>query len=196
MGPLLGRPAGRRQEEDELRDVRDLRRSACGVRAEHAQRGLAARGIAAGNARIQATAATLPILVANNTQSATTAPGENGRLWESFADPALGRQWLWDVPGYVDASGPNPLGFGTRTVSGTTFLITVDGQFPAPGSLGAADYQRARFDLASALLGNGYWGAATSGYDAPLYFDEMDGGALHRRGYLGKAVDQHPEPDA
>ena len=39
--------------------------------------------------------ADLAVLVANNTQSPTTAPGENGRLWESFADPALGRQWSW-----------------------------------------------------------------------------------------------------
>ena len=156
--------------------------------------GLWQRGIAAGNATIQGTppADAPPILIANNTQSATTAPGENGRLWESFADPALGRQWLWDVPGYVNAGGPNPLGFGTRTVSGTTYLMAVDGQFPAPGSLGAADYQRARFDLGSALLGDGYWGAATTGYDAPLYFDEMDGGTLHQRGYLGQAVDPQP----
>src|SRR6185312_13600163 len=132
----------------------------------------------------------IPILIANNTQSATTAPGENGRLWESFADPVLGRQWNWDVPNYVDASGPNPLGFATQTGTPGTHFETVDGQFNQPGSLTATDFKRARFDLGATLLGNGYWAAATPSYETPVYFDEMNGGTIGLRGYLGAACDQ------
>jgi hypothetical protein len=180
--------------------------------------GLWQRGIAYGNATIHKYAPSLPVLVANNTQSPTTAPGENGRLWESFADPALGRQWSWDVPSYVDASGAaaDPYGFaactGTDTMSGTPppFLSylsptynctggsgtrdfqTVDSRFSAPGSLKATDFRRARYDLAATLLGNGYWGPATGSYAGLPYFDEMDGGTLHTHGYLGAAIAPNP----
>jgi hypothetical protein len=158
--------------------------------------GMWQQGIAGGNAMIHGPTVGPPApgtLVANNTQSTVTAPGLSGRLWESFADPALGRQFTWDVPPYVDASGPNPLGFAT-TPTADRNMILVDKSF-STGTLTATDFKRARYDLAAALLGNGYWGPSAGNYEGLPYFDEMDGGqspGFARHGYLGAAIDPGP----
>ncbi|HWH15413.1 MAG TPA: hypothetical protein VNT51_11765 [Miltoncostaeaceae bacterium] len=166
--------------------------------------GLWQRGIATGNDGINQ--APPGVLVGNNTQSRVTAPGLSGRVWESFADPDLGRQFTWDVPPYVDAGGPNPLGYATSSLRGPTrYTVTqlaVDKKFSDPGSLTTTDYRRARHDLTAALLGNGYWGPASYDYGGLPWFDEMDGGcatstpvagcARLGNGYLGQPVDPSP----
>lgn len=122
------------------------------------------------------------ILVANGAR--TVRDGLlDGRVWESFADPAAHRDPVADVENYVSAaSGTSHRRPGTE--------LTISKQRATAGS--AEDYRRARFALASVLMQNGYWAPMGKEYDEPRYLDELDGRGLGR-GYLGQPLDPNPD---
>lgn len=107
----------------------------------------------------------------------------DGRMWESFADPLVGRDPDFDLQNYIDTNAT-----GGYRQPGVALTIN---RRPDPGPLSVTDLRRARYFLTKTMLHNGYWAAAGVGYDDLLYYDEFDGGGLGR-GYLGQPLDGNP----
>ena len=121
------------------------------------------------------------ILVANGTRT-LHAGLLDGLVWESFADPLVHRDPVFDLTGYVAAGAA-----AAHRRPGVT--LTISSRRAPAGS--ADDYRRARFALAATLMQNGFWAPMGDDYGQPMYYDEMDGAGLGR-GYLGHALEPDP----
>jgi hypothetical protein len=102
----------------------------------------------------------------------------NGRAWESFADPASGRDVMADVMDYLDASRSG----GHRD---PYVAMTINRQREAPES--ASGSRATRFRLAATLMADGFWAAMGSDYGEIADHEEMGAGRLPRH-YLGRAA--------
>lgn len=121
------------------------------------------------------------ILLANGTRT-VHAGLLDGLAWESFADPLVHRDPLFDLTGYVSTLASAP-----HRAPGAS--ITISSRRARAGS--ADDFRRARFALAATLMQNGFWAPMGEDYGQPVYYDEMDGAGLGR-GYLGHALEPSP----
>ncbi len=96
-------------------------------------------------------------------------PSTDGRLYEHF--PFYDASWASDLSQYLQIAGPGARPPGGQVVS----TINPD----TSGSGGAVSYPTLRFDLATALLGDGYFAYDGGPHDhgRTWWFDEYDAGA-------------------
>jgi hypothetical protein len=138
------------------------------------------RGLTIGERRLRSA---LPgaILVVNSDR--TLRDGLlNGRAFESFMDPAAGRDVDTDFRAYIAAAASKD-----KREPGVT--ITINKNVGESGTPEA--FRKARFELGATLLQNGFWAPMGPDYGTLAYFDEMDGGGLGR-GYLGYPLVSSP----
>ena len=135
----------------------------------------------------------LPI-IRNNSQSVNQLDYQ-GQIFETFGWENATSEWwhrlvVKGAPGEVEPQSAYLEGFKEATV---LFKVYEDERFPvadlAPVKMPEKlNYQRMRFGLASALMGNGYFSyelnANGHGGLGQLWFDEYDLG-IGKRGYLG-----------
>jgi hypothetical protein len=142
------------------------------------------RGLTIGERRLRSALPTA-ILVANGNR--TLRDGLlNGRVFESFADPAVRPDPIDDVYSYVDTASSG----GQRRPS---VSINVNTGREPPGS--PAALRKARFRFVATLLQDGYWAPMGKDYGVLEYYDEMDG-AGRGAGYLGRPLQPDPTVDA
>lgn len=121
------------------------------------------------------------ILIANG--SRTLRHGLlDGRVWESFGDPRVGRNAADDAADYISVSAS-----GAHRRPGTA--MTISFRRNEPGS--SEEYRRARLAVATTLLQNGFWASMNADGEEPLSYDEMDAAGLGR-GYLGRPIEANP----
>jgi hypothetical protein len=131
------------------------------------------RGLTIGEKRLRAA---LPdaIIVANNDRTIRDQLLD-GRAFESFMDPAAGRDADTDLRAYVAAAASD-----AERAPGLTLTINKNTVGPeTPEAL-----RNARFELGATLLQDGFWASMGPDYGTLAYYGEMDGDGLGR-GYLG-----------
>jgi hypothetical protein len=110
----------------------------------------------------------------------------DGRVFESFADRAAGRDPIQDIDRYLQTAG----GDGHREPGFAMNINRRRAQADTPEA-----FRDARFFLTGTLLQDGYWAPTGADYEELAYYDEMDGGGLGP-GYLGGAIMPDPAPGA
>lgn len=124
----------------------------------------------------------------------------SGQIYETtgWSEPSL-EWWTALMVGSTDSEIPQVPYLSWPTEATVLFEVYEDERFPtgaelqAPESTGDPNYQRMRFGLTSALMGDGYFSyeVSTVGHGSLglLWFDEYDLGA-GKRGYLGYPKDK------
>ncbi|WP_098960624.1 putative glycoside hydrolase, partial [Pseudonocardia sp. N23] len=120
------------------------------------------------------------VLVANGTRSLVDGRLD-GLVYESFADPAAGRNPAGDLERYVRETA----GDGHRA-PGVSLTINAD-----RSTTGEDAARRDRFFLSATLLQNGFWAPATDGYRTQSFPSLL---ATSDRHYLGTPVVADPTP--
>jgi Hypothetical glycosyl hydrolase family 15 len=138
------------------------------------------RGLTIGEHRLRAA---LPdaILVVNSDRTMRDKL-LNGRAFESFMDPAAGRDVDTDFRAYLAAAASQDIRVPRVTMTINKNLIEPE----TPDF-----FRKSRFELGATLLQDGFWAPAGPDYGSLAYFDEMDGGGLGR-GYLGYPLEPDP----
>jgi hypothetical protein len=138
------------------------------------------RGLTIGEMRLRAA---LPdALIVVNSDRTIRDRLVDGRAFESFMDPAAGRDADTDLRAYLAAAASDDKG-----APGLTLTINKNTLGPdTPDAL-----RKARFELGATLLQDGFWAPMGPDYGTLAYYDELDGDGLGR-GYLGYPVVANP----
>jgi hypothetical protein len=138
------------------------------------------RGLTIGENRLRAALPNAIIVV--NSDRTIRDQLVDGRAFESFMDPAAGRDADTDLRAYLAAASSDD-----KRAPGLT--LTIDKNTMGPETPEAQ--RKARFELGATLLQDGFWAPMGPDYGTLAYYDELDGGGLGP-GYLGYPLVANP----